>query len=391
MASYLEKALSMKDKLTEYRRHIHQNPELGMELPETTAYVRQVLKDAGIESKEICKSGIVVILGGKKPGKTILLRADMDALPMAEESGLPFASKNKNVAHTCGHDIHTTMMLGACMLLKEVENEINGTVKVMFQPGEETLEGAKAMIEAGVLKNPDVDCALDMHVHSVTPLGNLNYSKGAYTASCDNFSIVVKGRGGHGSQPHRSIDPINIACKIVDSLQSLQARETNAAEHVAMSICSVAGGTAFNIIPNEVTLKGTMRAYSEDMRSFYIKRIKEISEGVAATFGGQADFEVVDGVPSVMNNPELVDKVEGYMSDFGMEFKRNPSLRLPASEDFGLIAAEVPSVMFSIGCKPEGVENNFVHNSKVLFDEGVLPIGAAIFSHLSMKWLDENK
>lgn len=389
MTNFLTRAKELQSDLIKYRRDIHRNPEVGMDLPETTKYVMNVLKENGLEPKEIRDSAISVLIEGKKPGKTILLRADMDALPMSEETGLEYSSKNDGKMHACGHDIHTTMMIGAAILLNEKKDELEGNVKIMFQPGEEIFQGAKYMIDAGILEDPKVDAALDMHVHSVKPIGNLNYSKGSFTTSGDNFRITLKGKGTHGSQPQNGKDPINAAVHIVMALQSLQAREVGPGEYLGMSICSINGGNSYNIIPEDVELKGTMRTYNPDVRDYVLKRIPEIIKLTADSFNIESDFEVVMGAPSVINNPEMVDKVRGYLKDFPMEFKTDPELRLPASEDFGYIANKVPSVMFSIGCKPEGVDGNFVHNPTVVFDEDVLPIGAAVFAHNAYNWLND--
>lgn len=391
MTVFLKRANELKDDLIEIRRYIHRNPEVGMKLPGTTAYVLEQLRTYGMEPKEICESCVSLTIGGKKPGKTILLRADMDALPMKEETGLDFASPYVDRAHTCGHDMHTAMMIGAARLLKEREEEIEGTVKIMFQPGEEIFEGAKAMIKAGILENPTVDAALDMHVHSMTPVGFLHYTKGSYTSSADNFEITLHGVGSHGSQPHRSIDPINAAAHVIIALQALIARESAPEDYAAMSICSINSGNSFNVIPEEAILRGTLRTYEPAVRDRLLKRIPEVAGLTAQTFKCTSEFSIPMGTASIVNNEKMVDQILGYMKDFGMELKRNPALRLPASDDFGYISSQVPSVMFSIGCKPAGIDSNIVHNPKVLFDEAALPIGAAVFAHTAVNWLrDQN-
>lgn len=391
MSEFLKRAQEIKDDLIQIRRHIHQHPEVGMDLPDTTAYVMATLEEAGLDPHEIIPSGIIVTVGGSKPGKTILLRADMDALPMAEESGLEFASPYSDRAHTCGHDLHTAMLIGAARLLKEREAELEGTVKIMFQPGEEVFQGAKAMIAAGVLENPRVDAALDMHVHSMTPVGHLHYSKGAYTSSADNFTITIKGVGSHGSQPNRGIDPINAAAHVIVALQALLAREKAPDSYGAMSICSMNSGNSFNVIPEIATLQGTMRTYDPAVRDQFLQRIPAIAALTAESFRCTSTFEVNMGTPAILNEDSMVEEILGYMDSFGMDLKRNPTLRLPASDDFGYIAERVPSVMFSIGCKPAGIETNVVHNPKVRFDEAAIPIGAAVFAHNTLLWLKNHR
>ena len=391
MGKFLDRAKEIQEKLIDYRRHLHRYPEVGMDLPETTKYVMKVLKDNGLKPEEIVPSGISVLIEGKKPGKTILLRADMDALPMEEKNDLDFASQNPGKMHACGHDIHTSMMIGAAILLNERKDDLSGNVKIMFQPGEEIFQGAKEMIKAGILENPNVDAALDMHVDSMSPLGTLNYKKGPFTTSGDNFTITLKGEGVHGSEPHNGKDPINAAAHIIIGLQALQAREIDPGEHLAMSICSVEAGTTHNIVPGEAILRGTMRTYNSEVRDYMLKRIPQVVEYTGKTFGIESDFEVVMGTPSIVNDPEMVDEIKSYLEDFGMEFDMDPTLSLLASDDFGYIASRVPSLMFSIGCKPEGVDNNYLHNPGVVFDEDVIPIGAAIFAHSAFNWLENKK
>ena len=210
MNEFLKRAKEIESELIENRRHFHMYPEVRDELPETVKYVREKLEAMGYQPQEICKCGLVAIAGGKKPGKCIIIRGDMDALPMPEETGLPFASKNPNAMHSCGHDTHMAMMLGAAKLLKEREDEIEGTIKLVFQPNEETFGGAKAMIDAGVLENPHVDAAFAIHIGSTGEVGEIHYGTEYVMASADGFEIHVKGKGSHGAAPHRGVDPINI-------------------------------------------------------------------------------------------------------------------------------------------------------------------------------------
>ena len=388
--TFLDKAKLFSDELVEMRRHIHQYPEIGMSLPKTTEFVMNKLKEIGLEPEEIIESGITATIGGKKPGKTLLIRADMDALPIHEASGEEFSSKIDGKMHACGHDIHTTMLFGAAKLLKEVEDELEGTVKLMFQPGEEIFKGGKAMVEAGILENPKVDAALDMHVHSPSEIGNLNYSKGPFTTSADNFSIHIEGEGGHGSRPEAAIDPLNVAVQIYQALEALIAREISPNDYAALSVCSIDSGDSFNIIPDKVEMRATMRTYEPVIHEKLKERINEIVENVGAAFNTKTWIEVESGTPAIVNDSEMVDQINTYLSDFGMDFKTNPEMRLPASDDFGYVSTQVPSVMFSIGCKPKAVEKNFVHNPKVVFDEDVLPIGAAVFAQSAFSWLKNN-
>lgn len=390
MINFLNETNEIKEELVSFRRHLHQIPEIGMDLPETTKYVMDELYKMGCEPEEIAPSSISVTLGKENPDHTILLRADMDALPMPEKSGLPFASTYENRAHTCGHDIHTSIMLGAAKVLKKYEDELPGAVKIMFQPGEEIWGGAKQMIKANILEEPKVDAALDMHVHPITTVGNLHFTKGSFTSSGDNFEITVQGKGGHGSSPHLSIDPVLIASHIVVALQSLISRETAPQEHAVLTIGSIDTGSTYNIIADSATIKGTLRTYNSELRKELLERIPAVAKLTAEALRAQVDFDVVMGTPPVINNDKMVDQVTEYLKEIDFEYQSIPNLRLPASDDFGYISEKVPSVMFSIGAKPEGVKDNFVHNPNVVFDEDVLPLGAAIFAHCAYKWLQES-
>lgn len=389
MINFLNESKDIKDELVSFRRHLHQIPEVGMDLPETTKYVMDALRNMGCNPIEIAPSSISVTLGKENPKYTILLRADMDALPMPEKSGLPFTSPYEDRAHTCGHDIHTSIMLGVAKILKKHEEKLSGCVKIMFQPGEEIWGGAKQMIDANIMESPKVDAALDMHVHPITTVGNLHFTKGSFTSSGDNFEITVHGKGGHGGSPHVAIDPILVASHIILALQALISREAPPQEHVVLSICSVNSGNSYNIISDSATIKGTLRTYNPNLRNILLERISSIAKLTAEAFRAKADFEVPMGTPPVVNDDNMVDQVTEYLKEMDFEYKSIPNLRLPASDDFGYIAERVPSVMFSIGAKPEGVEDNFVHNPKVLFNEDVLPLGTAIFAHCAYRWLEE--
>ena len=248
MSDLMKRAEELKDVIVKDRRTIHETPEINAELPETTKYVIKCLKEMGYEPKEICNCGVVATTT-PKPGKVLLLRADMDALPMQETSGVDFASKN-NYAHTCGHDCHTAILLGAARLLKEREDELEGTVKFMFQPDEEGLTGAQAMIDAGVMENPKVDGAFGMHITGEgLPCGHIGFHEGPFMASSDRFTITIHGKGGHGAYPHTNIDPINVAAHTHIALQEIISREVNTAEPAVLTIGSIHAGDAPNIIP----------------------------------------------------------------------------------------------------------------------------------------------
>lgn len=394
MNKIIEQAKLIKDDLINYRRTIHSNPEVGAELPKTKAYVIDKLKEFGYDPKEICESGIVATIEGKKTGKTFLLRADMDALPMAEAAECDFKSTN-GCMHSCGHDMHTTMLLGAAKLLKDNQDEIEGTVKLVFQPDEEGFTGAKKMLAAGVLENPKVDAALAMHVHSGTPSNLVLCGLGTSIAGCNRFRIVVKGTGCHGAMPELGVDPINIAAHIYISLQEIISREISATKPAVVTIGKFAGGDAPNIIPNEVIMEGTIRSLDKELGEFIFNRMNDIVVSTAKMFRGEAELIELSSVPPLANNNDLAKELTSYMKELIGE----KSVVLfegggMGSEDFASYSYEVPSVyiMLGAGTKQENpLYGEPMHNEKVVFNEDILVTGAAIHTYCAINWLKNNK
>lgn len=394
MNKYLERANQLIPQLVENRRHFHRYPEVRNELFETVKYVKAQLEDMGYQVQEICQCGLVVLAGGKKPGKCILIRGDMDALPMPEDTGLEFSSQNPGAMHACGHDLHMAMLLGAAKLLKEHEDEIEGTVKICFQPNEETFGGAKAMIEAGVLENPHVDAAFAIHVGSMADVGTLDYGKGLTMGSADGFSIHVKGKGCHGAAPNSGISPINIGVHIYLALQELLAREVNPAEQCTLTVGSMLfGDGATNVIPSEGVLNGTMRGFNAELINHLRQRVEEISVGTARVFGGDAEVEWLFSSPAMYCDPEFTDEVVRYAADVVGQDRMIPKKsRATGSEDFAYFGEKVPSQIFWLGAgvddKTKRISN---HNPKVLFSEDALPYGAAVYTQCAIEWLKEHK
>ena len=394
MNKYLERANQLVPELVENRRHFHRHPEVRNELFETVKYVKAQLEDMGYQVQEICQCGLVVLAGGKKPGKCILIRGDMDALPMPEDTGLEFSSENPGAMHACGHDLHMAMLLGAAKLLKEHEDEIEGTVKICFQPNEETFGGAKAMIEAGVLENPHVDAAFAIHVGSMADVGTLDYGKGLTMGSADGFSIHVKGKGCHGAAPNSGISPINIGVHIYLALQELLAREVNPAEQCTLTVGSMLfGDGATNVIPSEGVLNGTMRGFNAELINHLRQRVEEISVGTARVFGGDAEVEWLFSSPAMYCDPDFTDEVVRYAADVVGEDRMIPKKsRATGSEDFAYFGEKVPSQIFWLGAgvddKTKRISN---HNPKVLFSEDALPYGAAVYTQCAIQWLKEHK
>ena len=394
MKKFIEQAKLIKEEIISYRRVIHSNPEVGQELPKTKKYVMDKLVEFGYSPEEICESGIVATIKGNKPGKTFLLRADMDALPIAEKTSCDFKSTN-GCMHACGHDMHTAMLLGAARLLKENQDEIEGTIKLVFQPDEEGFTGSKKMIKAGVLENPKVDAALAMHVHSGTPSNVVLCGLGTSIAGCNRFRIVVKGKGCHGAMPETGIDPINIAAHIYLAIQTILTREISATESAVVTIGKFVGGDVPNVIPEEVVMEGTIRSLDKEVGEFIFDRMNEIVTSTAKMLRGEAELIELSSVPPLANNDELAHELTGYMKDIVGEkavvlFEQGGM----GSEDFASYSYEVPSVyiMLGAGTKEENsLYGEAMHNEKVVFNEDILPTGVAIHAYSAIMWLKNNK
>ncbi len=394
MNNFIKQADLIKDEIVNYRRVIHSNPEVGSKLPKTKTFVINTLKSFGYNPKEICESGIIATIQGSKPGKTFLLRADMDALPMDEATECDFKSTN-GCMHSCGHDMHTAMLLGAAKLLKQNQNQIEGTVKLVFQPDEEGFTGAKNMLKAGVLENPKVDAAMAMHVHSGTPSNVVLYGLGTSIAGCIRFRIVVKGTGCHGALPETGVDPINIASHIYLSLQEIISREISPTKPAVLTIGKFAGGDAPNIIPEEVVMEGTIRSLDKELGEFIFNRMSEIVTSTAQMFRGQAQLIELSSVPPLTNDTNLANELGSYVKDLVGE-KSVVSFEGGGmgSEDFASYSYEVPSVYFMLGAGTEQENPLYglpMHNNKVVFNEDIMVTGAAMHAYCAIEWLKNNK
>lgn len=383
MNCFLKRADELKESLLNDRHFLHMHPEIGNELPETTKYVMDRLTEIGLEPKEICKSGVVAEIKGKKPGKTYLLRADMDALPMPEINDLPFNPHSCN-AHNCGHDMHAAMLLCAAKMLKEKEEELCGTVKLMFQPAEEQFKGSPAMIEAGVLEG--VDAASAMHVMLDWDAPSYGYRPGFMTSSCDGFKITVNGKGCHGAMPDLGIDPINVGIHIYQAFQNLIARETGPKQTACLTLGQFAAGETNNIIPASCVLQGTLRTYDQALREKLVRRMHEIVDAAGPMFGAEVVYEVLSAVPSTYTNPAMLDEVKTYLADLGDGLCKDDGYMVTPSDDIAFVAEKVPTVYLMLGARVEG--NSFPHhNPRVLFSEDCMPFGAAMHAQCAFEWL----
>lgn len=394
----LNKAEILQSTIVENRRYLHQIPEVHVNLPKTRKFVMDKLKEMGLEPKEL-GDGVVVNIGNPNKGKTILLRADMDALPIEEVVDIEFKSKNKAM-HACGHDIHTSSLLGAAKILKEMEAEIHGNIKLMFQPGEETLTGAKQMIQAGVLEDPKVDAAMMIHVFTgleIEPGTILIPKSGAASMAPDEFHINIQGKGGHGAMPQESVDPLNIAAHTHIALQELISREIKPGEKALCVVGKMAGGEASNVVPDTAKLVGCIRTMDKDTREFLKQRLVEVSQGVAKTFRGEATVEYTLECPSVVNDKEMRELGIKYSEELlGKENVKPLSLvmdggMLNGSEDFAFLSEKVPSFMsmLSMGNPKDGYKY-FHHNPNTKFDESMFYRGTAYYVYYALKWLEEN-
>ena len=386
-----ERALELRDETVAHRRWFHANAEVGLNMPKGQAYVLEALKSYGIDAKE-CGHGVTATVGNG--GKVLLLRADMDALPMKEESGEPFACET-GIAHACGHDFHVSMLLTAAKILKENEADLEGTVKFMFQPAEETFEGAKNMIEHGILENPRPDAALAYHVTSgQMPTGIFIYNNtGTMMNSVDGFKIQIQGKGSHGAYPHSGVDPINIGVHIHLALQELMARESDPAHSCVCTIGHFEGGTASNIIPDTALMEGTIRTNHPAGRELLVRRMKEVAIKTAEVYNGTATVEMLSEVPPLICDKALTTEMVGYMNEIPFPGRMEyPGMTASASEDFALIAEQIPSTMMYLSAGYLDQRGAYpAHNPKVQFNEDVCPIGVSGYVHCAMQWLKNHK
>lgn len=385
---FIKQANEMKEQLINTRRYIHENAEVGYDTVKTSNHIKEKLQEMGIDFRELKETGIIADIGSGE--KTILLRADVDALPMYEVNDLPFKSEIKS-SHCCGHDLHATMLLGAAKILKGMEDKLEGTIRLMFQPDEEGGNGAKIMVENGALDDREIHAALAIHVDARSPLGTLEYGYGQTFASNDSFEIIIKGRGGHGARPYETIDPINVAMHIYNGLNSIISREVDPFNHILFSVTSIEAESTFNIIPDGAKIKGTLRTYDEEERRHILERFEKITTGIAESFLAEAKFNVVKSLPALITSKDFTDKILEFSNNLKEEIRINdePVVKR-GSEDFSYITEKIKNNGYLfIGAgkdRQEGYEWG-QHNSKVIFNEDVLPIGAVFLANSAYFWL----
>jgi len=391
----LSLAVSLREEVIAIRRHLHQYPELSCREEATAAFISQKLTEYGIShTTGVGVTGVVGRIEGKKPGsRCIALRADMDALPIEEENDLPFRSLHPGVMHACGHDVHMANLLGAAKILQTLRDRFEGTVKLIFQPSEETYPGgAIRMIDQGVLENPRPSHVIALHVINTLKAGEIGMRSGAYMASTDEIFITVKGKGGHAATPSQVIDPILIASHIVVALQQIVSRHANPVTPTVVSFGRITGEGRTNIIPPEVKLEGTVRTYDEAWRKEIHQRIITLATGLASSMGGSADVVVSHGYPFLYNDPDLTNGIFQLSSEYlGSENVKELEQRMTA-EDFAYFARELPSCLFRLGVanRETGICSN-IHTATFDPDERSLETGMGIMAWVTVKLLMHNE
>ena len=384
-----EKIAEMKDWLIETRRTIHMNPELGFEEVETSKLVAGYLEKFGLQVKTgMAKTGVIGLLKGEKPGKTVAIRADMDALPMEEANEIPYRSRVKGKMHACGHDAHVTILLGVARLFSSMRGRVRGNIKWIFQPAEEGGGGGRVLTEEGVLENPKVDAIFGAHLFPDLKVGRVGIHEKEGLAATDRFIIKMIGRGAHGAYPHLSRDPILAVGELIGQIHTIVSRSINPLDSAVITIGKVSGGTAFNIIPDEAEILGTVRSLSQKVREELKSRMEEVTQGVAKSFGMDYHFDFQWGYPALINDPDMSRLVAAAcakgIGKEKVEFIR-PSM---GGEDFAYYLEKVPGSFFRLGCRNEekGIVNPF-HSSRFNIDEDVLPFGVEMFARIIDEYL----
>jgi amidohydrolase len=382
-----EKAKEIEADIIKIRHQIHKNPELSFEEYKTAELAAAEMKKLGFEVEEnIFGTGVCAtfINSRTEDAKTLLIRADMDALPVQEKNNLDYKSQNDGVMHACGHDGHTSILIGTAYLLKELADEFDGNIKFLFQPGEETSGGADGMIKEGVLKNPNVDAALGLHLWGSTEEGVVEYKSGPFMASTDRFDLTIIGSGGHAARPHNTIDPIPIAAEIISSLQKIVSRRIDPLDSAVISIGNIVGGSTHNVIPDQVVLKGTVRSLRKEVREQLAEYIEKTIKKICEIYGAKYELDYIFGYPAVINDKKMTELLKSAAKKvLSSDRVREKEKAEMGGEDFSYFALEVPSVFYFLGIAPEGEIINH-HQSDFRFNDCVLKDGISVMAQTAV-------
>lgn len=383
-------AHSIFGEIVGYRRHLHANPELSFKEFSTSAFIREKLASWGIPFEEMAGTGVVgLITGGQPSDQVIALRGDIDALPIHEATGKPYASKNPGVMHACGHDVHTSSLLGAAYILNTLKADFGGTIKLIFQPGEELLPGgASIMIKEGVLENPKPRYIIGQHVMPLIPAGKVGFRSGIYMASTDELYVTIRGKGGHGAQPQQNIDPVLIAAHIIVALQQIVSRNADPRLPTVLSFGKVTANGATNIIPGEVKLEGTFRTLNEEWRREAKRLMKKMAEGMAESMGGSCEFDIHHGYPFLINEEQLTGNARTFAEDYlGKENVVDLDIWM-AAEDFAYYSQVTDACFYRLGTgNPEKDTQYSVHHPNFDVDEDALQISTGLMAYIALKQL----
>ncbi len=391
VSAWLGRAEAIQSRTIALRRAIHAEPELGVMLPRTTAKVRQALEDLPLELRHgTSTSGLVAVLEGGKPGPTVLLRGDMDALPMPEDTDLDFKSTEPGCMHACGHDSHTAMLAGAARLLCARRSELPGTIYFMFQPGEEGHFGARLMLEDGLL-DPLPDAAFALHIMPNAKAGVFASRPGPLLASADRLLIRIRGQGGHASMPHDTIDPVPVACELVSAIQAMVTRRVNVFDPAVVTVARISAGTTNNVIPESAEIEGTIRTISETTRRLVHQRLEELALHIAAAHGARAEVEIHGGFPVTVNDARAVALARSaVLENFGEQAWMPLATPIMGAEDFSYVLQKVPGMMAFIGVCPEGTDPHTAppcHSNRMVMNEAVMARGVALHCALAERFL----
>jgi amidohydrolase len=387
MSEILDAAQAIAEEIVSDRRIIHASPELKYQETKTAALVEARLSDLGIEHRGgVGGTGVIGLVRGARPGRTVLLRADMDALPITEESDAPYVSRNVGVMHACGHDAHTAMLLGAARILQKRRSELSGTVKLMFQPAEEGGAGAVKMINEGLLENPPVDAAFAIHTGHDFQTGSMVARAGPLLAGSNSFTITVTGRGGHASRPHTTVDPVVVASQIVVALQTLVSREVEPGVPAVITLGALLAGTTFNVIPDRAQILGTIRTYDAGVMEQLEARIETVAKGVASALRAEAKVEIHMHYPPTINNEAMVELAGGALRRLNLDVVQGAPIM--GAEDFSFVLQRVPGAMLMLGVRdPSWTQPKPAHTAQFDLDEDALPLGTAAYIAMALEFL----